>query len=119
MLIVHKWVTKQTAYFYNNGQRASGTQFPLQNSFFPAIHKTQGITLPCVSLALDSSIFSADQAYIALSRYPKWEHVQIMSLHRDPINEYQCLEDSQHPSIHLHTRLQLNTAITSSIIIKL
>ena len=40
--IVHKWVTKQTAYFYNNGQRASRTQFPLQNSFSLTVHKTQG-----------------------------------------------------------------------------
>ena len=46
--IVHKWVTKQTAYFYNNGQE----QFPLQNSFSLTIHKTQGLTLPNVTLAL-------------------------------------------------------------------
>ena len=57
--IVHKWVIKQTAYFHNNGQRTSRTQFSLQNSFSLTVHKTQGITLPCVSLALDSSIFSA------------------------------------------------------------
>ena len=62
--IIHKWITRQTVYFYNGGQRASRTQFPLQNSFALTVHKTQGITLPRVSLALDSSIFSAGQAYI-------------------------------------------------------
>ena len=45
---------------------------------------------------------------------PKWEHVQIMSLHKDAfktdpkvINQYQRLKQirKQHPSIHLHTRL--------------
>src|SRR6185312_1564397 len=45
-----------------------------------SMHKTQGTTLPCVSLAPDSSIFSVDQAYVALSRCRKWENVQIMSL---------------------------------------
>jgi len=27
--IVHKWITRETSYFYINGQRASRTQFPL------------------------------------------------------------------------------------------
>ena len=106
--IVHKWITKQTAYFYNNSQRASRTQFPLQNSFSLTVHKTQGITLPCVFLALDCSIFSAGQAYVALSRCPKWEHVQIFSLHRDAfktdpevVTEYQRLEQiRQSTSFH-------------------
>ena len=73
------------------------------------IHKTQGITLPRVSLALDSSIFSAGQAYVALGRCPKWEHVQIMSLHKDAfktdpkvINEYQRLEQIRKQSTSFH-----------------
>ena len=90
--IVHKWVTKQTAYFYNNGQRASRTQFPLQNSFSLTVHKTHHSTM-----RFFSTIFSA--GYVVLSRCPKWEHVQIMTLHKDTfktdpkvINEYQGLE---------------------------
>jgi len=81
--IIHKWITKQTVYFHNGGQQESRTQFPLQNSFALTVHKTQGLTLPCVSLALDQTIFSAGQAYVALNKCPKWEHVQIMSLHKD------------------------------------
>ena len=97
--IIHKWITRQTVYFYNGGQRASRTQFPLQNSFALTVHKTQGLTLPCVSLALDQTLFSAGQAYVALSRCPKWEHVQIINLHRDAFKtdpevtkEYQRLQ---------------------------
>ena len=58
--IIHKWITRQTAYFYN-GERVSRTQFSLQNSFALTVHKTQGLTLPCISLALDQTLFSADK----------------------------------------------------------
>ena len=44
--IIHKDITKQTQCFYTNGQRASRTQFPVQNSFSLTVHKTQGLTLP-------------------------------------------------------------------------
>jgi len=71
--IIHKDITKQTQYFYTNRQRALRTQFPLQNSFSLTVHKTQGLTLPKVSLALDNQFFSADQAFVALSRYPSWD----------------------------------------------
>ena len=82
--IIHKWITRQIVYCYNGGRRASRTQFPLQNPFAFTVHKIQSLTLPCVSLALDQILFSAGQAYVALSRCPpKWEHVQIISLHRD------------------------------------
>ena len=33
--------------------------------------------------SIDQTLFSAGQAYVALSRCPKWKHVQIISLHRD------------------------------------
>ena len=39
--IVHKPIVKQSQYFYANGQRASRTQFPLQNSFSLTVHKTR------------------------------------------------------------------------------
>jgi len=42
-------------------------QFPLQNAFALTVHKTQSLTLPEVSLNLDQQIFSAGQAYVALS----------------------------------------------------
>jgi ATP-dependent exoDNAse (exonuclease V) alpha subunit len=97
--IVLKWVTQQTSYFYAFGQHASRTQFPLQNSFALTIHKTQGITLQHVSLALDSQIFSPGQTYVAISRCPTWDKVCISSIHRDAfitdpevINEYERLE---------------------------
>jgi len=81
--IIHKDITKQTQYFYTNRQRALRTQFPLQNSFSLTVHKTQGLTLPKVSLALDNQFFSAGQAYVALSRYPSWDQIQIQSFHKN------------------------------------
>jgi len=81
--IVHKSIVKQTSYFYVSGNRASRTQFPLQNAFALTVHKTQSLTLPNISLALDSQLFSPGQAYVALSRCPSWDHVYISSLHRD------------------------------------
>jgi len=80
--IVHKWITRETSYFYINGQRASRTQFPLQNAFSLTVHKTQSLTLPTISLDL-SQLFPPGQAYVAISRCPKWEHIRIMSLNRN------------------------------------
>ena len=41
------------------GQKASRTQSPLQNAFALTIHKTQGLTLPNVTLTLDNSVSPA------------------------------------------------------------
>ena len=97
--IVLKWVMRETSYFYAFGQHASRTQFPLQNAFALTVHKTQGITLSQVSLALDSQIFSPGQTYVAISRCPTWDKVFISSIHRDGfitdpdvINEYRRLD---------------------------
>ena len=97
--IVLKWVMRQTSYFYAFGQHASCIQFPLQNSFAFDYSQNTGITLPRVSLALDSRIFSPGQAYVAMSRCPTWDNVCISSIHRDAfmadaevINEYKILE---------------------------
>ena len=80
--IVQKWITRETTYFYSGGQCASRTQFPLQNSFSLTVHKTQSLTLPSISLDL-SQLFAPGQAYTAISRCPKWDHIQIMNLNKD------------------------------------
>jgi ATP-dependent exoDNAse (exonuclease V) alpha subunit len=51
-----------------------------QNSYALTVHKVQSLTLPEVSLSLDNQIFSAGQAYVALSRCPNWSNVHIASL---------------------------------------
>jgi len=97
--IVHHWISRQTSYFYTAGQKASRTQFPLQNSFALTVHKTQGLTLPNVTLILDDKIFSAGQAYVAISRCSSWENLNIIALHKDAfitdrsvIEEYRRLQ---------------------------
>ena len=50
-------IYKQTHHFNVNGNNAKRTQFPIQNSFALTVHKTQGLTLLKVTLALDGFIF--------------------------------------------------------------
>ncbi|EXX69470.1 PIF1-like helicase domain-containing protein [Rhizophagus irregularis DAOM 181602=DAOM 197198] len=91
-------IYRQNHYFNINGNNSRRTQFPLQNCFALTVHKTQGLTLQKVSLALDGGIFSPGQAYVALSRCTTWNNVSISHLDRsafmvDPnvILEYQRL----------------------------
>jgi hypothetical protein len=80
--IIHKWITRETAYFYSAGQQASRTQFPLQNSFSLTVHKTQSLTLPTTNIDLNQ-LFTPGQAYTAISRCPKWDNIQIMNLNKN------------------------------------
>lgn len=96
--IINVSFTKYTHHFYIYGVLANRTQYPIQNAFALTVHKTQGLTLPDVSLNLDNQIFESGQAYVALSR-TKWEHVKIHTLDRNAfitnqsmIDEYNRLE---------------------------
>ena len=67
--------------------------------FSLTVHKTQELTLPKVSLAPDNQFFSFGQAYVALSRCPSWNQIQIQSFHKnvfitDPevLQQYERLE---------------------------
>ena len=94
-------VYKHTHYFKING-------FPLQNCFALTVHKTQGLTLPRVCLALDGNIFSSGQAYVALSGCSTWDNIDISHLDRsafmvdqDVILEYQRLTSISNTNPHL------------------
>ncbi len=43
------------------------------------VYKTQGLTLPHVTLSLDKSIFAKGQAYVAMSQAPSWDKLEITS----------------------------------------
>ena len=67
------------------------------------VHKTQALTLPSITVSLDSQIFSPGQAYVALSRCTSWENVQLITLNRNAIitdqsmvNEYKRLDPSHY-----------------------
>ncbi|CAG8802453.1 16439_t:CDS:1, partial [Racocetra persica] len=97
--IINTLFTKYTHNFYLNSLPASHTQYPIQNAFALTIYKTQGLTIPDISLNLDNQIFEYVQAYVALSRCMKWEHVKIQSIDHDAFivdrsmtDEYERLE---------------------------
>jgi len=79
---------------------AKRIQFPLQNAFALTVHKTQGITLPHSTLSLDESIFACGQAYVAMSRFPSWDKLDITSFSinsiktdRHVLKEYERLQN--------------------------
>jgi len=91
-------VKKITKRFLLNGLPSSRYQFPLQNAFALTVHKTQGLTIPNISIAIDEQMFAYGQAYVALSRAPSWSSLDITSFNpayikSDPavINEYEQL----------------------------
>ena len=71
-------VQKETSYFEIDGKRASRKQFPLQNAFSLTVHKTQGLTLPHVTISIDENIFAEGQAYVALIRAGSLENLRIL-----------------------------------------
>ena len=68
-------VKKEINYFNINGSYATWQQFPIQNCYTLTIYKTQGLTLQYISVSLNDQIFSAGQAYTALSKCSNWDHV--------------------------------------------
>src|SRR5207244_9764281 len=68
-------VQKETSYFEIDGKRASRKQFPLQDAFSLTVHKTQGLSLPHVTISIDENIFAEGQAYVALSRVGSLENL--------------------------------------------
>ena len=84
---LHPTVTEQRlsthshiAYFNHHGCPASRSQFPIQLAYALTIHKSQGLTLPNISVYLDESLFDIAQAYVALSRARRLADVNILSL---------------------------------------
>ena len=73
-------------------------QFPLQNVFALAVHKTQGLTLPHVTLTIDQNMFAPGQIYVAMSRSPSWNSMDIfdfdfdsLKVNKNVVNEYRRL----------------------------
>ena len=54
-------VQRETYHFEVDGKNASRQQFPLQNAFALTVHKTQGLTLPHVTLSVDENMFAEGQ----------------------------------------------------------
>ena len=90
---------RTVVHFTLNGIPYARKQFPLQNAFALTVHKTQSLSLDRISVSLDATMFSAGQAYTALSRARRWENVDIVDLtweafivDREALREYERLE---------------------------
>jgi len=91
---------------------AKRIQFPLQNAFALTVHKTQGLTLPHITLSLDESIFAKGQAYVAMSQVPSWYKLKITSFNINSIKsdkrvlkEYERLEKLYNKKITQYTSI--------------
>ena len=98
--IVDIVIKKMSDTFIVDGKPSSRYQFPLQNAFALTVHKTQGLTLPEISVCLDQQIFAPGQAYTALSRSTDWSKVHIASFHPSAfiadtsmVKEYERLQE--------------------------
>jgi ATP-dependent exoDNAse (exonuclease V) alpha subunit len=49
------------------------------------VHKTQGLTLPHVTVSVDESMFAVSQIYVAMSRATSWETIYILSFDYEQI----------------------------------
>lgn len=90
---------KTPSYFQTNGVEYKRLQLPIINAFALTIHKVQGLSLPAVTVALNSNIFSDGQAYVALSRAKDLEQVYLthcdleaIKADSEAIAEYERLE---------------------------
>jgi ATP-dependent exoDNAse (exonuclease V) alpha subunit len=114
--IVDIEIKKHTSSFLLHGAPASRTQYPIINAHALTVHKVQGLTLPNVSLNLDSQMFEKGQAYVALSRCNNWNNIKIRSLEKDAftvdesmIKEYERLEAKASQPLPISRPLQNNS----------
>jgi ATP-dependent exoDNAse (exonuclease V) alpha subunit len=63
--IVEVDINRITDHFLCEGKACSRKQYPLQLAFALTVHKTQGLTLPSISVQLSEEMFAPGQAYVA------------------------------------------------------
>lgn len=63
----------------------SASMIPLRLAWATTIHKSQGLTLDCVEVLLDTTVFAEGQAYVAVSRARSLEGLSFRAFRKDVI----------------------------------
>jgi ATP-dependent DNA helicase PIF1 len=66
---------------------------PLRLAWATTIHKSQGLTLDCVEISLDGSVFAHGQAYVAVSRARSLESLSFKEFRKDVIRSSEDVRD--------------------------
>ena len=63
-------------------------QVPLKLAWATTIHKSQGLTLDCVSISMDRSVFEPGQAYVAASRVKSVEGLSLLTFDKNVVKAH-------------------------------
>lgn len=84
-LVLHKTTWESYSYTYNEKEQKlekevsiSFTQYPLRPAWAITIHKSQGMTLENYAVDLTNASFTANLAYVALSRARRFEDIHLI-----------------------------------------
>lgn len=72
---------------------ASRRQLPLRLGWALTVHRTQGMTIPFVEMSLNTAFFEFGQAYTALSRVRRAEHLRLLEFDPSVIKAHpKCID---------------------------
>jgi ATP-dependent DNA helicase PIF1 len=99
LIIIPKMKQKVTLEYSN--VHVFRIQFPILNSIALTIHRSQGLTLNGVSVAIDNKLFCTGQAYVAVSRVKQLEDLHLLSFDPDSIKvDFEVVQLYEYISLH-------------------
>jgi len=71
----------------------SSSMIPLKLAWATTIHKSQGLSLDCVEILLDMTIFAEGQAYVAVSRARTLEGLSFKAFRKEAIRSSSLVQE--------------------------